>query len=170
MAHRRSNFVTTLRRKTGWIAPADQGYVSVASGGATLVQSFDPAAAGLPAPTIVRTRGQLSVKPQSFAADVAIIGAWGIAVVSDQAFGIGITAIPKPFINADWGGWFAWGSFSHRLEFQDATGMIFGPPPVEVDSKGMRKVTDNETIVMIAESQAGALDISMPLRMLLKFS
>ena len=40
----------------------------------------------------------------------------------------------------------------------------------EVDSKAMRKVTDDETIVLVAESQVGAYKISMPLRLLLKLS
>ncbi len=34
----------------------------------------------------------------------------------------------------------------------------------------MRKVNDNESVVLMAESQTGAFDISMPLRLLFKLS
>jgi len=40
----------------------------------------------------------------------------------------------------------------------------------EVDSKGMRKVSDNENMVMIAQSQAGAFNIAMHLRTLWKLA
>ena len=49
-------------------------------------------------------------------------------------------------------------------------GRQYASKSYEVDSKGMRKVSDNETIVLMAESQQGAFQISMNFRMLLKLS
>ena len=153
-----------------WIAPADQGFITVATTGAALIASFDPAAVGVVKPTIVWTRGDVALRVGATGADATIVGAYGLAVVSDQAFAAGIASIPKPFDDAGWDGWFVWRSFSMGWDFDDATGVRFATVNQEVDSKAMRKVTDNETIVLVAQSQVGEFDISMPLRVLLKLS
>ncbi len=159
------------RRKTQWVGPADQANVTVAAGGASILNSFDPQAQGLQSPTIVRTRGSFSFQPAAFSADVAIHGAYGIGVVSDQSFNAGVASMPEPFSDADWDGWFVWRSFTMAFEFQDATGTQF---PVnimyEIDSKAMRKVGPNETVVAIAESQSGAFNCADHTRLLFKLS
>ena len=96
-----------------------------------------------------------------------------MAVVSDQAVAAGIASIPGPFSEAFWDGWFVWRSFTWDYDFKDATGAqvtTIGSAVFEVDSKAMRKVSENETIVIVAESQSGAFGISTPLRVLLKLS
>ena len=158
------------KRQTTWVGPADQGYIAVATTAKVLVGSFDPEGSGLPKPTVIRTRGELSVIPNPLTATAEVVGAWGLAIVSDQAFAIGITAVPGPFDEADWDGWFAWGSFSFNWAVADATGRQHAAVTIVVDSKGMRKVTTNETIVLVAQSQTGAFQISMPVRLLLKLS
>jgi len=159
------------KRQTTWIGPADQGYIALASTTKVLLASFDPSAAGLVKPTVVRTRGPLSVRPNVYSADVDIVGAFGVAVVSDQAFGIGITAIPGPFDDANWDGWFVWQSFSYRFELVDGTGDFYpASSEIEIDSKAMRKISQNETIVLVMQSQVGAMSISAPLRLLFKLS
>ena len=159
------------RRQTTWVGPADQGYVAVASTTKVLIGSFDPSTAGLPKPTIVRTRGEVSVAVDvGVVVDTDIVGAFGICVISDQAVAAGAASVPGPFDQADWDGWFVWRSFGLRLEHKSAVGIDKVSQGYEVDSKGMRKVTDNETIVLVAESQSGAFDISMAVRMLLKLS
>jgi len=158
------------RRQVTWIGPADQGYVAVASGAKVLVGSFDAAANGLEKPTVVRTRGEVSIIPSSTASDLSMVGAYGLAIVSDQAFGIGITAIPGPWSDPSWDGWFVWRPFGLRVEVIDSTGVFMSQHSQEVDSKAMRKITDNETLVLVAESQSGAVSISMPLRLLFKLA
>ena len=152
---------------TQWIGPADQGYISVASGGATLIAftSFEARAIA------IRTRGMCSVQPTVFTADLTLGGAVGMAVVSTEAFVAGIASIPTPFTDADWHGWMVWRSFTYRLEQADnTTGRNFPDWNFEIDSKAMRKVSSNETLVIIAESQAGAFQISTPWRVLIKLS
>jgi len=123
------------------------------------------------ATTIVRTRGMITIKPGSFAADLDIIGAVGIGVISDEAFGIGITAIPTPYSDADWPGWLMWESFAIHLEVLSAVGFnVPAAVAIAVDSKGMRKVGSNESLVLIAESQVGAFDIADTTRQLFKLS
>ena len=154
------------RRLTQWVGPALQGYVTVAAAGATLIE-FVPFSEQT---TIVRTRGQISVFPAALTADVEIVGAIGIAVVSDEARIAGVASVPEPFTDADWGGWLVWRSFSYRFEFADATGVNFPNWSFEIDSKAMRKISPSESLVVIAESQAGSFLISTPLRMLIKLS
>ncbi len=158
------------RRKSIWIAPALATYVGVAGGGATLISSFDPDAAGLPSPTIVRTRGFVSVQPTSVAADLEITGAMGIGIVSDQAFIAGVASIPEPFTDADWDGWYVHQMFNYKFQFSDATGFNFPRWDFEIDSKAMRKIGPNETIVVVAESFTGGMDIAISHRTLLKLS
>ena len=159
-----------VRRQVTWVGPADQGFVSVASGAKVLISSFDAAANGLPKPTVVRTRGEVGLRVNSTAADVQIVGAYGLAIVSDRAFAAGVASVPGPFTDAGWDGWFVWRSFNMQWDFNDATGAQFASLVHEVDSKAMRKVTDDETIILVAESQQGAVDVSMPLRLLLKLA
>ena len=168
----RGKFVRGPKRQTTWVGPADQAYVSVVSTGATLLSSFDARAdGGMVSPTLIRSRGMLSVKPSTFGSDLTIVGAFGIAIVTDVAFAAGIGSLPKPFDDAEWGGWLVWQPFSYFLEFMDATG--FAAPAdreYEVDSKVMRKVSNDETVVLIAQSQVGAFDISSPIWTLWKLS
>ncbi len=169
-APRRSFPARSHRRIPTWVGPADQSYVSVGSGASVLVASFDAAGAGLIKPTVARVRGNVDIKLNTYAATVDISGAYGMCVVSDEAFVAGAASIPRPFDDAGWDGWFVWRAFTMHFEFDDATGSLLGSLNQEVDSKAMRKVTENDTIVLMCESQSGALQIAMHLRMLLLLS
>ena len=153
------------KRRTDWIGPADQGFVSVASAGATLLSNVQFSTSS----TIVRVRGHIAIRPAVYSADVDIIGAYGIGIVSAEAFTVGITAVPEPFSDGDWGGWFVYETFSMRVEFRSDTGVLAGDQStlsIPIDSKAMRKVESNEALVVVAESQAGAYAISSQIRIL----
>ena len=154
-------------RLTKWIGPADQGAVNVASTGATIISSVsfeDPA-------TLVRTRGVVGVKLQAYGADSEVFGALGLGIVSAEALAIGVTAVPHPFRDPDWGGWFVWRTFFFRYEFHDATATMF-PASIqfEIDSKAMRKVEPNEALVVVAESQVGSFAVADGTRVLVMLS
>ena len=138
----------------------------MASGGATIIASL-PFEESL---TIIRTRGMVSVQLNSYASDLVPVGAIGMAVVSSEALVAGITAIPEPFNDADWGGWFVWRSFAYRFEFGDGTGSQLASWSMEIDSKAMRKVTPNTALVVIAESQATAFSVFDGTRHLFKMT
>jgi len=77
----------------------------------------------------------------------------GIGVVSEQAASVGITAVPHPGSDAGWGGWLWHSYFAGRLSFASATG--YAPNQVHqlvVDSKAMRKVGDNERLVLVVQN------------------
>jgi len=153
-------------RLTQWIGPADQGFVSVAAAGATLMTSVvfeEPL-------TVVRIRGHMTIIPDSTAADVSIVGAFGMGIVSAEASAAGIVSIPEPFSDADWGGWMLWRSFAMRFESITQAGVLLANWAFELDSKAMRKMSPNEVLVAVVESQSGAFAISVATRVLLKLS
>jgi len=152
------------KRLMQWIGPAEQGFLSVANGGTTLIQSFAP----LEPLTVIRNRGILGIIPETFTADIEIVGAFGIIVVSTEAFAAGVASMPSPFSDAN-GDWMVWQSFAYRFEFADGTGINFPNWTVEVDSKAMRKMGPNKVMVEIAESQEGTFQLAAPVRTLVKF-
>ena len=159
------------KRQTQWIGPAVQSYVVLASGNKLIVSSFDSAASGLVRPTVIRTRGQVSVRPAAGVfGDIEVHGAYGVCIVNTDAFAAGVASIPGPVTDADWSGFFVWRPFTFALEAGDATGVTRISFEQEVDSKAMRKIGQNETLVQVCESQLGALRISMQLRFLFKLS
>ncbi len=161
--HRSRGFQKSARLTT-WIGPADQGFVNVAAGANAIISSVsfeDPL-------TVMRVRGMVSVIPQVFNADLTIVGAYGLAVVSTEAFVAGAASIPGPWDDPDWGGWFVWRSFGFRLEFGTAVSLNFIPWQFEIDSKAMRKISPNETMVTMAEGQSGAFALFSGVRKLVK--
>ena len=118
--------------------------------------------------TIMRTRGHVSIIPESTGADVHLIGAYGEGIVTAEAFAAGIASMPEPFTDGDWGGWFVWRTFSYGVEFDDATGVGFPNWNFEIDSKAMRKVSPSSVLVAICESVIGAFRVSAPTRTLIK--
>ena len=136
--------------------------MNVAAGGATLLSAITFEAPG----TIVRARGIIAIKLQTYAADVEINGAFGVGLVSREAFDIGITAVPEPFMDADWGGWMVWKPFAMRYESITQAGVLLGSWTFEIDSKAMRKVETNSAMVFVAESRGGAFAVAEDVRLL----
>ena len=137
-----------------------------------IIASFDPSTAtpSIDQATIVRTRGQVVIKLGTYVADLSISGAYGVAIVSSDAFAAGIASIPGPFDDADWDGWYVWRSFGGHYEVKGGESSLLGSWHYEVDSKAMRRIGPNQTLVMIAESQAGEFAIGMHLRTLMKLA
>ena len=152
------------RRLTEWSSLAAQGYVTVAAAGATLISSVSFEDPG----TIIRSRGIISVKPTTHNSDQDFHGAFGIGLVSAEALAVGVTALPEPFSDADWGGWMVWQPFSFNWDFSDLTGQRFGSIQMAIDSKAMRKVEPSSAMVFVAESFGGAFSITEQVRLLLK--
>ena len=151
-----------------WIGTADQGEIAVASTAKVLLSSFS-FTLGL-AGTVLRSRGIISVFPQSGAADLVIDGAFGMGVVSITALATGITAIPGPFTDDSWPGWFVHQYFSNVLDVTTDVGRLLLQKSYEIDSKAMRKVRNDEAVVLVAESRAGALNILSHVRVLFQES
>ena len=113
----------------------------------------------------------MSVEPQTFAVDLNIQGAFGLGIVSDQAFAAGAASVPGPWTDQDWDGWYVWQAFALSLEVTTDIGRLI-PSNKEyvIDSKAMRKVGANETVVLVIESQSGSLNSFFGFRTLVKLS
>ena len=131
--------------------------------------------------TLVRTRGELMIllKTSSNAAG-GFVGAFGLCVVTDQAFAAGVGSIPGPVADDDWDGWFyhrylALGSggaiAAAAAADEDQVNSVTAALRVEVDSKAMRKLTVGQTIVgmlELAEQGTATASIFFNSRMLVK--
>ena len=161
------------RRSSEWVGSADQGYLTIGAGASVLTQSFAIEGGGVsPSPTLVRTRGVLSVRDASTpTADKDFIGAMGMCVVSDEAVAAGAASIPGPWNNSNWDGWFVWIPYTFRIEFSSVTGIqIPGSVQIEFDSKAMRKVKLGDTVVVMIESEAASAAAAVSFRQLYKLS
>ncbi len=103
-------------------------------------------------------------------ADVLIVGAVGIGIVSAEAFTAGAASIPGPFSQAEWDGWMVWQPIQLTFEHFTSASALLSSVQAVVDSKAMRKVGANEVAVFMAESQAVAFDISVCIWTLIKLA
>jgi len=158
------------KRKTVWIGTAIQGNLSIASGASFIMSSFAPDTLSILAGTVVRVRGKILVRPQAFGADQEFNGAWGLGAVSDEAFAAGEASIPRPFDDDDWPGWIAHGYYMGHLQFQSATSELVFPIIDTIDSKAMRKIGPNTTLVWMVESNFGAVSVYLHARVLMMLS
>ena len=96
--HFRSRSSTT-RRATSWfdIPPFS---VAVVAGGGTILASLTAAELAKRPFTIIRTHLTFDVQSDQVAATEVQTGAMGMAVVSDQASALGVTAVPTPATDA----------------------------------------------------------------------
>jgi len=108
--------------------------------------------------TVVRTRGSFLIHMLTAAA--AIDGfqwALGLCNVTQNAAGIGATAIPDPLTDIAWDGWFyhTTGDISTTTS-SIVDGSNVTSQRVEIDSKGMRKTHLSDTLVaMLAVTEVG---------------
>ena len=157
MALRRERFQRTgvsKRRQTDWsVGPS--GALELTATGAGLFSNT--AVADRAGETIVRTRGELLVYMSSVtgALDGAIFAA-GLCIVSENAAGIGVTAVPHPLTDISWDGWFWY--YTGQIEaagdvteaqFQGQLGAM--AVRLEIDSKAMRKVKETDVIIGVVE-------------------
>ena len=152
---RSGRFTRGPRRATDWSASSVQTTIdTVVSGGASLLESFTPIVGG---ETLIRTRGLVTIRSDQVAASEDIIGAFGIGVVTKQAISVGITAIPHPGTDAAWGGWVVHQYYGERFQFFSSVGINGGNNALShypVDSKGMRKIDEDEGLVVVFENMA----------------
>ena len=102
--------------------------------------------------TIVRTRGEMlfSLRSTSAVGEGFLVGA-ALGIVTNDAFAVGVTAVPSPIDDIDWDGWY-WHQLVHLFE---AVGVsddgITTNARIQIDSKAMRKIGVNETAFMVIE-------------------
>jgi len=101
-------------------------------------------------------------------------GAIGIGVVTDDAFGVGVSAVPDPLDEMEWDGWL-WHSFfdihTAASPLDDGVNAATVGWQKDIDSKAMRKLNLGDTIFAIAEVTMGGtavMQLFLDTRVLLK--
>ena len=151
------------RRNTSWVAAAS-GIVQRTSSGSTLFGFGGQAVVdGL---TIMRTRGHLGIYLSAGAAALdGFDGAVGLAIVSENAFGVGITAVPTPITDEAWDGWFWFSHFSVKVPSANNFAGNASSIQIPVDSKAMRKIKNTDTIIAVLEAtEVGGATVNMSLQ------
>ena len=169
MARPHTKFGRGQKRSSVWIAPADQGLVAVSGAAKVLLAStagFGLGSAG----TVVRSRGILQVSPQATSGSLTHDGAFGLAVVSATAVATGITAIPGPFTDADWAGWYVHQFTGGVWDVGSDIGAQYAQIQWEIDSKAMRKVSGDEALVFVYEFRLGSVNVLSHVRQLFKLA
>ena len=125
--------------------------------------------------TVVRIRGWLSLWLSSYTtASDGFQGAVGIGLASETVFDAGIASLPTPITEEAWDGWLwhqYFGIYGGLAAGSTAVGVTAGDFGVPIDSKAMRKVSDQMVIYAALEgieSGAAVLNITLDSRMLLK--
>jgi len=162
------------RRQTDWaLTVFTTTYVTIAGSSKVLVAAITAAQlGGLQPATLIRTRGYLSIRPGAESTDQEQLGALGVAFVNDTALGLGVTGIPGPGTDANFDGWFVHQFYAGNSFDVGAGGVEYLPIAAfgfEIDSKAMRKFTDDVGLAFMVENQGGADHrIALQLRMLIK--
>ena len=125
--------------------------------------------------TVVRIRGSLSAFLASYtSAGDGYHCAAGIGVVSSAAFTAGIASVPTPLTEGAWDGWM-WHRFfdvhGSLAAGSTSVGVVNSGVDIEVDTKAMRKVSDEMTVfaaVEVVEIGAASMNMFFDIRLLLK--
>ncbi len=144
---------TRPKRETLWIA---LGFlIDTTDASSIIISSLNAAALALRPFTVVRTHISYEFGSDQNAASEVQSGAIAMAVVSDQASAIGVTAVPTPTTDIGSDLFFVHEIMFNTLVVSDATGKNFRTSQTgKVDSKAMRRVVEGEDIVFVFESSA----------------
>jgi len=102
--------------------------------------------------TVIRTHLEVSVAPDQVAANEDQLSGIGMCLVSDQAAAIGVSAVPTPVTDLASDLWFLIQPMLTEFVFSDATGLRMLGTRFSIDSKAMRKVNEDEQIIVVVEN------------------
>ncbi len=139
------------KRLTSWFQYQPVEATMTAAGG-TIMFTLNAAALALRPFTIIRSRFEIWLRSDQNAAAEVQAAAVGMAIVSDQATAIGVTAIPTPITDMSSDLWF----FYQLLHGDEASvaNLVKPETRVSVDSKAMRKVDIGQDVVVVGEMDA----------------
>ena len=106
--------------------------------------------------TIIRTRGELLISLQTadaIGSGFTRIGV-GIGIVSENAFGTGVGAVPTPLTDIAWDGWLWYWMGALMSVETPATSGVGTTARIVIDSKAMRKIKESDGVVAVIQSEA----------------
>ncbi len=167
MAGRRVS-TRSVKRLTSWFEFVPVTATMTAAGG-TVIFSLNAAALALRPFTVVRTRFEVWLKSDQAAATEDQVAMLGLAVVSDQAVAVGVTAVPTPGTDMGSDLWFV-----HQVMYADESALVDktrSGQRYSIDSKAMRKVDIGQDLVVVSElgsASGGGCIVTVGGRMLVK--
>jgi len=171
---RKSGFLLrggSMRRETEWGELSTVEASLTGAPTAVLASSLSAAALALRPFTIVRVRGIMHIRSDQIAASETYGGDLGMAVVSDQAVAIGVTAVPTPLTDKASDLFFVYEQLFSR--FQVGSGAGTGVPQDSgvwkpFDSKAMRKVNGDQDVIVSLENEIAGTVLTFSGRFLIK--
>ena len=139
------------RRLTDWTSTAPEGGWSGLSASTAVIDSSFTTVSGDPE-TIIRSVGQFAVQTDQIAASEEPFGAVGLCVVSDEAFAIGVTAVPTPYVDADSDLWLFHQFWATGVFFGDGTGFASLLQRYTLESKAMRRISGDQVLILVVEN------------------
>ena len=169
-ARRGFNQARGSRRKRGWeegpgsitavVAQPTANGITLLGNGQEFQFDGDP---------LVRIRGSLQMHlTAATGINDGFHCAMGIALASQNAFGVGVTALMSPLDDIEWDGWIYHRVFDLHGLLTTASGMT--EIQFEIDTKAMRKLKAQDTIYAVLqhiETGTATADVWMTSRMLL---
>ena len=134
--------------------------------GSTLIHSLSAGALAYRPFTIVRSIIELGLKSDQAAAIESQIAAYGLAVVTDQAVAVGVSAVPTPITELSSDLW-----FMHKLLFANESALVDRTRDgtyASVDSRAMRKVEDGQDVVGVGQVSGFGAILTVAGRFLVK--
>jgi len=140
------------RRESLWL-PFIPAIVSTSP---TLAFALNAAADALRPFTVIRTHLEMMITSDQGAASESSGAAIGICVVSDQASGIGVTAVPTPVTDMGSDLFFLHQNMWQDFQLDTAVGFDANAGNrYTVDSKAMRRVNNDQDVVVTYEDFSG---------------
>ncbi len=160
---RKSGFIIRdggRRRETLWFGGTAFSQALGATTSVALVLVLNAAALSLRPFTVIRTRGILHVRSDQSTAGETYGASFGDAVVSEQASGVGITAVPTPTTDSDSDVWSVYEFMMMHFEHKTSVGFTDVGVQRIIDSKAMRKVEDGQDLISVVEGPGSGLTAS----------
>ena len=150
---RRRQFGTSQRRRVGWSdGPGDISTFAAVTASSVAIVGNGAIALG-DGITVVRIRGILQLILTAASAPLdGFTGAFGICVVTEDAFAVGVTAVPDPVDDVGWDGWM-WHSFYSLIQpiAFAAQSAATSNQTLVIDTKAMRKLHASDVIILVGE-------------------
>jgi len=155
------SFSRGVRRKSSWIGGPSTGVAGQEFTASGKFGADFGTVALVDGITLVRTRGSLLLRlVNATAQNNGFNGAFGLAVVTEQAFSAGTASMPGPVVDEDWDGWLYHQFFNllasdpidgGALTDRDLLNIVGCVMRVDVDSKAMRKIGEGFTLAALIE-------------------
>ena len=141
------------RPNRAWSGIASVGFTGVGVSAKVILGSFALSSDAIDE-TILRTVGMLAVESDQSAAVEDQIGAFGMIRVTENAFAVGITAVPGPVTDINDDGWLLMVPFAQS----GASVLAAGPSSVQYpfDSKAKRVVEGGIRAVIVVENASAS--------------